>query len=93
LNIENTGNAPNTFALSDSGGSWNVTISESSVALDAGESAELTVVVTIPVNADNGDSDSVTITASGSGGAMDSSVLTTGAVVSEYRIYLSIIFK
>jgi len=93
LNLENTGNVPDTFALTDSGGSWDVTISESSITLDAGESVDFTVVVIIPGNASNGATDVVTITASGSGSAMDSSLLTTEAVVTEYQLFLSIIYK
>jgi uncharacterized membrane protein len=93
LTLTNTGNIPNTFALSGSGNVWTTILSDSSVMLDPGESAEFTVMVTVPPDANGGDTDIVTITAIGAGGATDSSVLTTEAIIEDYLIYMPILYR
>ncbi|MFZ6027010.1 MAG: Kelch repeat-containing protein [Chloroflexota bacterium] len=80
LHISNTGNVANTFAITETGGAWGVSLPADPIVLDAGEGADFAVTVAIPADAAVGDSDAVTVTVSGAGGASDASVLTTEVV-------------
>jgi hypothetical protein len=81
LDITNTGNAEDTFALTAAGNAWGVSLSITEVTLLPGASASFTVDVTIPANAQGGDMDVVTIAATSGIDPLvsDSSVLTTYA--------------
>ncbi len=93
--ITNEGNVADTFDLSLSGNTWTAVLSASSITLDAGASGSVTVVVSIPSGAAEGDDDSVTVTAvsQNDATATDSATLTTTAQMPTYVIYLPIILK
>jgi hypothetical protein len=93
LSVMNTGDITNTFAITYTGNVWDVSISEMSLEIGAGETVELLVHVTIPTGAVDGDDDIVTITATGLGGATDSSVLTTTAIIAERKVFLPLVMK
>jgi hypothetical protein len=81
LTLTNTGNGEDTVALTFAGNVWDVELPVASFDLAAGESVEVTVLVTIAADAVNGEMDEVTVTATSEGGPTASSVLTTTAVV------------
>jgi uncharacterized membrane protein len=83
LEIENAGNATDTYDLDATGQSWTTMVSPASVTLGPGESDTVWVTVAIPANAGDGDMDTVTITAESQNdpGTTDSVALTTTAVV------------
>lgn len=90
--ITNTGNAADTFDISLSGQTWTSTASAASIALAAGASGNITVNVTVPGGAQNGDNDTVTLTAASQadGNASDTADLTTTAEISPvYSLSLS----
>jgi hypothetical protein len=96
LEVMNTGNTADTFDLAVTGNNWNTTLSESSVSLNAGNSATIMVTVNIPVIATDGAMDTVTVTATsqGDGAVSDSATLTTTAVVTgPPTIYLPVFIK
>ena len=81
LTLTNTGNISDTYLFAASGHTWNAD-HPGSVSLDVGESADVTVSVTIPESASHGNSDTVVVTVTSDG---DSDVsmavnLTTTAV-------------
>lgn len=94
LTVTNLGSTTDTFTLSDSGGAWGLVFSETELTLDAGESAEVTVDITIPAGALPGDTDDVTITAvmTGDPGVTDQVVLTT-TVINVIKLYIPLIFR
>ncbi|MCB9135042.1 MAG: hypothetical protein H6636_06425 [Anaerolineales bacterium] len=95
ITITNTGNGPDTFDLS-AADVWGATLSETSVTLNAGESASITVDVTVPSDAAEGDSDEAIITATSQGdaSATASATLTTTATAPEgYYLYLPLLYK
>jgi choice-of-anchor B domain-containing protein len=80
VDITNTGNISDSYALSLSGQLWNATLSTSTLSLDAGESTAVTVQVEVPAEASAGSSDVVTVTAVGQTTSISDSVeLTTTA--------------
>ncbi len=96
--VTNTGNAPDSFALTvDS--VWDASLSATSTGvLNPGESFNFTVEVDIPADADDGDSDVATVTATSDGddSVSDSATLTTTAVVTEpdeITLYMPLMFK
>ncbi len=93
LTLSNLGDAPTTVDLTFAGNVWDVSLPETSFDLGIGETVEVVVNVTIPAGAGDGDMDGVTITATGLGGATDSSLLTTTAVIGERMIYLPLVMK
>ena len=97
VTITNTGDGSDTFDLTVSGYAWATTISDNSVTLGAGESAVVTVEVTIPGDAADGDMDTVTVTATSSGdpGVSDSHDITTTASTAppNFPTYLPIMLK
>ncbi len=93
LTLSNLGDAPTTVDLTFAGNVWDVSLPETSFDLGIGETVEVVVNVTIPAGAGDGDMDGVTITATGLGGATDSSLLTTTAVIPTRSIYLPLVMK
>jgi hypothetical protein len=96
LEVMNTGNTADTFDLAVTGNNWNTTLSESSVSLNAGNSATIMVTVNIPAIATDGAMDTVTVmaTSQGDGAVSDSATLTTTAVVTgPPTIYLPVFIK
>jgi uncharacterized repeat protein (TIGR01451 family) len=97
LTLTNSGNVPDTFALSIEGNVWVVDLPDE-IVLAAGESVMIRVDVTIPANAEDGDSDMVTVTATSTGDASQfaSLELTTTAVVPEpdwYFLFTPLVVK
>jgi subtilisin family serine protease len=97
LTLTNRGNVPDTFALSIAGNDWDVDLPDE-IMLAAGESVLIRVDVTIPANAEDGDSDMVTVTATSTGDASQfaSLELTTTAVVPEpdwYFLFTPLVVK
>jgi uncharacterized repeat protein (TIGR01451 family) len=97
LTLTNSGNVPDTFALSIEGNVWVVDLPDE-IVLDAGESVMIRVDVTIPANAEDGDFDTVTVTATSTGDASQfaSLELTTTAVVPEpdwYFLFTPLVVK
>jgi len=80
LTLENTGNLADTFTI-ESAGVWDVTLPITSTSLAPGETADVTVQVTVPADALAGDSDVTTVTATSEfdDTVSDTSVLTTTA--------------
>jgi uncharacterized repeat protein (TIGR01451 family) len=67
LSIENLGSVKDTFSLSLEGNAWVTTISQAEVTLTAGSGAQITVQVTVPEIAAEGNSDTVTVKAVSNG--------------------------
>jgi uncharacterized membrane protein len=83
-----------TFTLTVAGALWPSVLSASQTdPLPPGDSQAVTLTVSIPVSAANGDTDTATVTAVSmlDPGVSDSATATTMAVI--YRIYLPILFK
>jgi hypothetical protein len=96
--ITNIGNGPDTFNLTLAGDTWPTTVAPTSVSLNPGESAQLTVSVQIPLGALHGANNTVTVTATSEGDpeTSDSLQLTTTAIVEAedvFVIFLPIIAK
>jgi uncharacterized membrane protein len=89
LTLTNTGNVVDTFTLSDSGHDWDTTY-PADVTLDPGEGIDVVVSVTIPANAEDGDSDTVqvTVTSTGDPAVWMAVSLTTSAEIN-YGLLLS----
>jgi uncharacterized membrane protein/subtilisin family serine protease len=81
LTVENTGNFTDTFDLAVDSAVWDTQLSEASVELAAGDTADVSVMVTVPTDAMAGDMDVATITATSQRDnmVMDDSMLTTTA--------------
>ena len=98
LTLTNTGNSTDTFVLTFAGNTWDVLLSGTSFALNAGKSARITVSVTIPANAKDGDADAMTViaTSQGNASATASVKLTTTAEESTsepFRIFLPLVMQ
>ncbi|HSQ27875.1 MAG TPA: hypothetical protein VLM80_12200, partial [Anaerolineales bacterium] len=95
LTLSNLGNTEDTVNLAYAGNLWDVSLSETSVILPVAGTAEITVQVTIPADAEDAEFDVVTITATSSGAVEVSSELTTTAVVEviEYTTWMPLILK
>ena len=95
LTLTNTGNASDIFEITTADNDWVVHLPADSFELDSGESAEIIVHVTIPIDAEDEDSDMVTVTATSTGDPelSASSELTTTAVVDLFYIFMPLIFK
>jgi subtilisin-like proprotein convertase family protein len=93
LTLTNTGSLPDTFDLSGIGNLWDVTLSATVVALGPGETAQVTVTVTIPSDAGKGDQDSITVTAASQGSPGLSAQVTLTTTADFLRLYLPIVFK
>lgn len=61
--LTNSGNVTESVNLSASGQTWPTTLSDNSVTLGGGETAQVWATVDVPANAGDGDTDAVTITA------------------------------
>jgi hypothetical protein len=94
LEITNTGNTSDTFNLTAIG-SWTSSISNATIQLGVGESTTFSVSVMVPTNALNGSTDVTTITATSQSdpNALDTSLLTTIAIVPTKYIYLPVTVK
>ncbi|MCD4738517.1 MAG: hypothetical protein K8R89_04585, partial [Anaerolineae bacterium] len=89
LTVTNTGSITDSITLSASGNSWSTTLHPTLVSLPSLGQATVSISVTIPSAATAGMSDTVTIQATATG-VSDSSLLTT---ISNYRLYLPLVFK
>jgi uncharacterized membrane protein len=81
LSLTNIGNLSDTYALEAVGNGWDINLSEGSVGLGAGESAEIRVDISIPPNVLAGEFDLVSVTATsvGNNSFSATSTLTTRA--------------
>jgi len=95
LTLSNLGNTEDTITVAASGNLWDVNLPTTSFDVAAGATADVTVEVTIPTDALNGDFDVVTITATSEGGMEVTSELTTTAVVAPelYITYLPLVLR
>ena len=97
LHLTNTGNVADTIQLtfSDVDPEWLVELPVSSFNLMAGQGTDVTVLVTIPINANNGEFDTFTLTAMSSHdpSAADDVEITTTAVVNVQHIFLPLAIK
>ncbi len=95
LTLSNLGNTEDTITVAASGNLWEVNLPVSSFDVPVGGTAEVTVEVTIPLDALNGDFDVATITATSEGGMVVTSELTTTAVVETvlYDTYLPLVLR
>jgi hypothetical protein len=87
LTLSNLGNIEDTITVAASDNLWEVNLPETSFVVPVGGTAEVTVEVTIPLDALNGDFDLVTITATSEGGVTAISELTTTAFVEQMLYY------
>jgi hypothetical protein len=93
--ITNTGNAPDSFAITTDG-SWATNLSATATGLlDVGEAFTVTIGVTAPATASNGDNDATAVTATSAFDPLVSQTvsLTTTAVIPIHWLYLPIILK
>jgi subtilisin family serine protease len=81
--VTNLGNAPDTFDLTFEDNLWGVVIDPEEISLGAGASVQVSVMVYIPDDAEDGDWDEVTITvvSQGDPAVTDEAILKTTAVV------------
>jgi hypothetical protein len=96
LTLTNTGNDTDTFEVAFEGNDWDVHLPETSFDLDAGESVDVSVHVTVPTGVEEGDFDLVTVTATSTADAEKSASveLTTTAVAPEfYYLFTPTVFK
>lgn len=96
--VTNEGNVADTFDLAVSGNSWMTMLSDSTLTLDAGASAEVMVMVHIDLTAVNNATDTATLTATSQADSTATDVvdLTTTAVVppeDEFFIFLPVVMK
>jgi hypothetical protein len=92
LTLTNTGNVADTFDLTFEGNNWDVVLQPDEISLGAGSSALVSVFVTIPADASDGESDMVTVTATSltDETATDSSELTTTSMLAgEFGVELT----
>jgi|GEM_PF-1889455 len=82
LTITNDGHLTDSYVVSAEGNAWEVTLPAEPVALNVDESAEVLVLVAVPLSAQPDDTDAVTITVTSQGDARISqqAVLTTTAL-------------
>jgi hypothetical protein len=95
LQVENLGEVVDTYDITAGGNTWTVDVLDPVVTLLPDEVADIEVVVHVPSDASDGDTDmaSVSATSQDYPSAIDSSELTTEAVIDEYVINLPIVFK
>jgi uncharacterized membrane protein len=92
VQVTNTGTFTDTIDLTPSGNAWPVTLSATSLPLDAGRGDTVFITVTVPSTATLGGSDVVTITAaSGLDVVSDRATLTT--TVEALTVYVPSVFK
>ncbi|MCB9101477.1 MAG: hypothetical protein H6632_18205, partial [Anaerolineales bacterium] len=82
LDVTNDGNGPDTFDVNVTGNTWSTSAPATVGPLAAGATAQITVDVTIPAGANDGDSDvaTITVTSQADNTKSASSNLTTHAV-------------
>lgn len=87
LTVKNTGNTRDTFALEvsvaggGSEGKWQAALSQDAVELTQGATREVSLTITPPANAEDGESVSITISAESSGGGEQVDTIVISAVV------------
>ncbi len=97
--ITNTGNTADTIDLALGMTAWNSQLGQTSVSLNAGQNATVTVTVAVPANAADGTANSVTVTATSQGDTGQTATvgLTTTAKVAvspaNHAIYLPLIMR
>ncbi len=88
ITVKNTGTLQDTFDLSTSSPSngWTATLSTNKVTLNAGASTTVTLTVTAPSSANNGDSQDIVVNAVSEGDSSKSDSVTTTTTVSTISI-------
>jgi uncharacterized membrane protein len=90
LALTNTGTLSDTYDLVLSGGAWPATIDgPSTVTLAASASSEISVVVSVPTGAADGDMDTVTLTATSQGNSLVTSAADLTTTASHHGVSLS----
>ncbi|MCB9134600.1 MAG: hypothetical protein H6636_04185 [Anaerolineales bacterium] len=97
LTVTNTGNVTDLYTLSLAGNTWSATLSTENLTIDGGASAEFTVVVTVPIDAMDGESDTVTVTVTSQSDntlTASASLTTTASTASTgFSLYLPLLVK
>ncbi|NUM46155.1 MAG: hypothetical protein HUU38_15730 [Anaerolineales bacterium] len=95
VSVTNTGNVTDLYDLTLTGNGWTATLSTDNLTLNAGETATFTVVVTVPAEAEVGDTDAVTVTITSQtdGSVTDGATLTTTVSNPSYDLYLPVITR
>jgi hypothetical protein len=91
LQMSNTGNITDTFALSATGNAWPIQLSPITATLAPSQTASLAVSVTIPITALPGLIDTASISMQGSGVPAHSSLTTTAYF--PYSLFLPVVIK
>jgi subtilisin family serine protease len=94
LSLTNTGLTSDTYnlSLSDVAKDWEATLSETSLSLEASETAQIVLQVTIPADAESGESDSITVMATSQSMpsiTSNASLLTTCVEEQDYSVSFS----
>jgi uncharacterized membrane protein len=93
LTLTNLGNITDTFTLSYTGGLWEVALPVTTTLLGAGESLQVSVFVTIPLEAADGAIDVLTLTATSQGDMETSAQALLTSSAAWYKTYLPLVFN
>jgi hypothetical protein len=98
LELTNTGNRTDTFSLGYMGNQWDVHLPLNQETLAAGESIHVSVEVTIPADATDGQMDVATITATSHADpavadSIELTTTTTAGTSSDFQLYLPVMTK
>ena len=93
--VENTGNVPDSFDITAGSHNWDIDMPTVVGPLDPTESHLVEIAITIPLDANDGDSDSVTISASSQGDPAETAAitLTSEASIKKYLINLPLVSR
>ncbi|MCP4358554.1 MAG: choice-of-anchor B family protein [Chloroflexi bacterium] len=90
LQITNTGNLSDTYNLTASG-IWTTTLSSTSITINAGQSAQINVMVELPSTFGN-ETDIISVTATSQGDAAVTDSIDLTAIINLWRIFVPIAF-
>ena len=93
LNLTNAGAFTDTYDLTTAGNLWDVQLPVTQTMLSAGEGTALDVYVTIPIDAQGGDTDAVVVTATSQGDVSQEKSATLTTTAKLYMVYLPLILK
>ncbi|MBE0411137.1 MAG: hypothetical protein IBX69_15555, partial [Anaerolineales bacterium] len=95
LTLTNSGNTSDTFTVEADESDWVVSLPETSFELDAGASVEFVVQVSIPPEAEGGDSMVVTIDVTSEGDPSKAAIseLTTVVEIERHWVFLAALFQ
>ncbi len=93
LTVSNLGNIADTISFTYTGNTWEVLLPVISLDLDIGESAEVVVYVTVPMDAGIGDTDALNLTATSAGDPSVSASSTLTTTATGYRMLLPLAMK